>query len=65
MVATFTPSIRSTLTLYKKLLRYSNCLKFTDVEYYKHRVRQEFRKYKSLQDPEKARFQYQVKLTQK
>lgn len=52
---------RAVLTLYKKLMRYSNSLKFTDKDYYCARVRGEFRKNRQVADNSAVQFQYQVR----
>jgi len=49
------------LTLYKKLLRYSNSLQYTDKDYYCARVRGEFWKNRNLTDKQEVNFQLQVK----
>lgn len=53
------------LQLYKKLLRYSNSLRYTDKDYYLARVRGEFWKNREITDPEEINFQFQVCSTQK
>lgn len=51
---------RAILALYKKLLRYSNSLKYTDKSYYCARVRGEFGKNRNILDNSVIHFQYQV-----
>ena len=41
---------REILRLYRDLLRYSRTLKYTDVEFYFNRIRQEFARNKTLTD---------------
>jgi len=45
--------------LYKKLLRYSNSLKYTDKNYYLDRIRGEFWRNRELTDKEEIHFQFQ------
>lgn len=55
-----TVSRTAVLALYKKLVRYSNCLKHSDKSYVRLRVRGEFNKNRFLDDPTTIHFQYQV-----
>lgn len=48
------------LKLFKDLLVYSKSLKLTDVRYYKKRVSSEFRRNKSLENPEDISLAYKV-----
>lgn len=51
------------LKLYKDIIRYGQQLKYTDKEYYFHRVRQEFRRNKHLEDVNQISFNYNVRFT--
>lgn len=48
------------LKLYKDLLRYGEKLKFTDKEYFRYRVRKNFKQNKHLSDQTEINFQFQV-----
>jgi len=54
------PSRSQVLNLYKKLLRYSQNLQFTEKEYYLRRIRQEFLNSKTS-SAEDAAFQLKVR----
>ncbi|XP_052860529.1 MIEF1 upstream open reading frame protein [Anopheles cruzii] len=49
---------RSVLSLYRDLLRYGTQLKYTDKEFFRTRIRSEFRKSSSLTDPKEIDFCY-------
>lgn len=51
---------REVLQLYRKLLRYSQELKFTDQNYFKKRVRKEFKLNKDLQSAADIDFNFKV-----
>lgn len=51
---------RQVLQLYRNLMRYSKELKFTDQEYFRRRVRKEFRLNKSLET--KADIEFNIKV---
>lgn len=51
---------REVLQLYRKLLRYSQELKFTDQSYFRRRVRKEFRLNKDLQSESDIEFSIKV-----
>jgi len=57
--------VRLVLSLYKKLMRYSNSLKYTDKDFYARRIRTEFNKYRNSRDSNEINFQYQVTLHSK
>lgn len=48
------------LKLYRSLLRYSKQLKFTDVKYFKQRIRKEFEKNRSLESGEDIKTSIEV-----
>lgn len=48
------------LQLYRRLLKYGNQLQYTDKNYFRNRIRVEFRQNKELQDPEKIEFEVKV-----
>ena len=50
------------LNLFKRLIKYSNQLVYTDKQFYLHRVKQEFNQNKSLNDEEDIKFFYQVSI---
>jgi hypothetical protein len=49
------------LRLYKDLLKYSQTLKYTDVEFYLSRIKQEFAKGKTLENEDEIARQISVK----
>lgn len=54
------PCSRKIILLYRDLLRYGKHLQLTDKDYYMSQVKKEFRKNKSLENPEDIEFQYKV-----
>lgn len=48
------------LKLYKDLLRYSEELSFTDKNYYRQRIKKEFKKNKDLQDENEISYCFEV-----
>lgn len=52
---------RQAIQLYRKLMRYSKELKFTDQEYFRQRIRQEFRQNKSLESAADIEFNIKVR----
>lgn len=46
--------------LYRRLLKYGNQLQYTDKNYFKNRIRAEFRQHKELKDAEKIEFEVKV-----
>ena len=50
------------LNLFKRLIKYSNQLVYTDKQFYLDRVKQEFNKNKSLNDEKDIKFFYQVSI---
>lgn len=56
------PTSRQVVQLYRKLIRYSHELKFTDQEYFRQRVRKEFRQNKSLESAADIEFNIKVRL---
>jgi hypothetical protein len=52
---------REVLRLYKDLLKYSQTLKYTDVEFYLNRIKQEFAKGKILENEDEILRQISVK----
>lgn len=57
---TMNTSAREVLQLYRNLLRYSRELKFTDKNYFKKRVRQEFEQNKELDSATDIEFNIKV-----
>ena len=57
------PDPRAVISLYKKLLRYSASLKYTDKDYYVRFIKGQFTKNRELTDPTEIQFQYQVFIT--
>lgn len=55
-----TPKPSQVLRLYKELLRYGQDLKYTDKPYFYRRIKQEFRKNKSLSENEEILFNFEV-----
>ena len=55
------PNRSQIFLLYRALLKYGEQLKFTDKEFYSKRIKSEFNKNKSLNDPEQILKAYQVK----
>lgn len=54
------PTSRQVLQLYRKLMRYGQNLKFTDQEYFRRRIRKEFRINKELQSQADIEFNIKV-----
>lgn len=52
---------RQAIQLYRKLMRYSNELKFTDQEYFRQRIRKEFRRNKNLESATDIEFNIKVR----
>lgn len=48
------------LSLYKQLLRYSEELQFTDKDYYRREIRNQFEKYRHITEEEQIQLQFQV-----
>lgn len=53
-------SKREVLSLYKRLLRYGETLKFTDKKYYNFRVKGAFNKNRALENPKDITFHIEV-----
>lgn len=53
---------RQAVQLYRKLIRYSHELKFTDQEYFRQRIRKEFRRNKNLESAADIEFNIKVRL---
>lgn len=48
------------LKLYKDLLRYGETLQHTDKEFYVKRIKKEFKKNRSIEEPSEINFNYKV-----
>lgn len=52
---------RQAIQLYRKLIRYSHELKFTDPEYFRQRIRKEFRRNQHLESAADIEFNLKVR----
>lgn len=53
---------REVLQLYRAILRQGRTLRYTDGDYFRRKVRQEFRRWKGTKDPAEIQFQIEVGL---
>jgi len=53
---------REVLQLYRAILRQGRTLRYTDGDYFRRKVKQEFRRWKGTKDPAEIQFQIEVGL---
>lgn len=52
---------KKVLQLYRQLLKYGNQLQYTNQNYFKNRIRTEFRQHKELESPTEIEFEVKVR----